>query len=129
LPLHVACLYRASSAVLSVLLQAHPEAANEVILGGMLPIHIVSNTSIDIPPPIRPPTDFECLTVEPPSTLADSLVLLSTIYPESLHMACANGQTPLDYIQSTMKEGMEKTACLNILLQDNDDMQDVESIL
>jgi hypothetical protein len=138
LPLHLACLYRASSAVLSVLLQAHPEGAQVHSINNMLPIHIVSKATIDIPPPIRSPADFECLTPHQTPTVADSLLHLITVYPESLTMSDASGRTPLDYIQTTMEDGTEKTACLNILQDDDDDcmqdddddcMQDVESIL
>lgn len=113
LPLHVACLYRASPGVIGHLCQAHPAGAKCFALGGMLPIHMLS-AGFQIPPPITAPADF--MTLRQDWRMADSLQHLVTAHPKSIAVKSrTNGMTPEEYIEATMEDGINKTICLRAL--------------
>ena len=113
LPIHLACLYRASPGVIGHLCQAHPSGAKCFALGGMLPIHMLS-AGFEFPPPVTAPADF--MTLGQDWRMADSLQHLMTAYPESVSVKSRNnGMTPQEYIEATMENGINKTICLQAL--------------
>lgn len=110
LPLHVACFYSASSEVLQILLDAHPAAALCDVVG-MLPIHWVA-AGWSLPPILKP------FSRSPDQMLR---VLQQTV-PDSVRIRSgSHSMTPEDYIKECMDDGPIKTACLNLVLPDNDD--------
>lgn len=112
LPLHLACLYRAPSAVLKLLMDANPGAVKTMAFG-MLPLHMLC-AGFDIPPPIEAPADYMALTEE--WRLADGIQVLVDAYPDALEIASENhGVTPREYIEETMEDGIIKTTCLATL--------------
>jgi len=113
-PLHIACLYRASPAVLQALIHAFPGGARAPTSAwGMLPIHICA-AGVALAPPISLATALIPL-VEEWDVLA-SLELLAKVYPEGLVKASVtNGMTPKDYIEETMEEGPYRRMCLDVV--------------
>eukprot|EP00546_Thalassionema_frauenfeldii_P006325 CAMPEP_0178925682 /NCGR_PEP_ID=MMETSP0786-20121207/18058_1 /TAXON_ID=186022 /ORGANISM="Thalassionema frauenfeldii, Strain CCMP 1798" /LENGTH=612 /DNA_ID=CAMNT_0020600611 /DNA_START=249 /DNA_END=2090 /DNA_ORIENTATION=- len=112
LPIHVACLYQASSGVLSHLLEANPNSA-KVAAWGMLPIHMLC-ANFSIPPPIAAPVEFIQLPSE--YKLVDCLRTLIQYYPESVQAkSFQNGMTTQDYVEETMDDGRDKSLCLRLL--------------
>jgi hypothetical protein len=113
LPLHLACLYRSSPAVIHQLCSAYPAGAKCLTMGGMLPIHMMC-AGFEMPPPIAVPVDFMMLHDD--WRLADALQHLVTAHPESLSVQSRNnGMTPREYIEETMEDGIHKTMCLRAL--------------
>lgn len=112
LPIHVACLYQASPAVLSHLLEANPDSAR-VAAWGMLPIHMLC-ANFAIPAPIAAPKELFQLPSE--YKLVECLQALIQYYPESVHnKSRQNGMTPQDYVEETIEDGREKILCLRLL--------------
>lgn len=112
LPIHIACLYKASPSVLLLLLQEHSMGALSAIMG-MLPIHLVaagwhleplaSNTSNQV---------FE----EP--NAVQLLQVLANALPESLLAKSGNhAMTPMEYVEDVMMEGHRNEECLEYLGQ------------
>jgi hypothetical protein len=116
LPLHIACLYRASPGIIAALLKAYPSAV-ESVAWGMLPIHMLCS-NFSIPTLVAAPKTF--MTLKPEWHLADSITHLVQFYPESVQIkSFQNGMTPVDYIEETMEDGAHKNLCLNALNAEN----------
>lgn len=114
LPLHIACLYRASPSVISYLLEAYPKAVQNIALG-MLPIHMVC-AGFELPAPVLAPSPVLPFPMDDEYDLAESLRRLEKACPESLNYPSANNDmTPRMYIDATMDDGSYKDACLEAL--------------
>jgi hypothetical protein len=140
LPLHVACLYRASTAVLSALTTAFPAAAQVPTSCGssMLPIHICSAAAahdcLVLPPPIDLPRTAVSIPVQDEECSWDalsSLQLLAKVYPAGLAVRAANGMTPQRFVQESMEEGSYKGLCLDVVtnIEDPDSIGALERIM
>lgn len=112
LPLHIACLYRASPVVISYLLEAYPNAVRNSAMG-MLPIHMVC-AGFELPAPVlAPPVPFP---MDDEYDLAKSLRRLEKAFPESVNYPSANnGMTPRTYIDETVDVRSYKDAHLEKL--------------
>lgn len=126
LPIHLACLYRASSAVIQHLLGAYPEGAKVWAMGGMLPIHMLC-AGFAIPPPIAAPADYMVLT-STSSCMVESLQHLVDANPECIQLASHNnGMTPFEYLEETMEdETMDKKLCLRVVRMKEEVKEEME---
>jgi len=115
LPLHIACLYRASPPVISHLLEAYPKAVREQALG-MLPIHMVC-AGFHLPEPVlAPPIGPVPFPHDDEYDMAESLRRLEKAFPESVNYPSeSNGMTPKTYIDETLDDGAYKDTCLEAL--------------
>lgn len=125
LPLHVACLYRASPAVIQHLCQAHPAGARCWAWGGRLPIHMLSSQPLDQEDQWVPPIATTA-AAHPRHCddwrLADALQHLVTAYPESVSIPSrTTNRTPLESIEEMMDDGITKRMCLRVLGRKSDD--------
>jgi hypothetical protein len=128
LALHIACLYSASSEVLSVLLEAYPMAALYDVVG-MLPIHFIA-AGWSIPPLLPPPPSIVLQQLNESTPIngigtagtkgpMECLKALQHVVPDSVRIRSGNhGMTPEEYIQECMYEGAYKESCLRLLHQD-----------
>ena len=107
-PLHIACWYRASLAVLQALVNEYPAAARA---GTILPVFICCAA-----PPLQPPlplpnaiipTRCECSALQ-------ALKLLLQFYPQAIHCRYHN-RTLEEYVNDTLDDAHEKTECLREL--------------
>ena len=154
LPLHVACLYRASPAVIQHLCQAHPAGARCWAWGGRLPIHMLASQLIDkhsaaddddesngkhdhgVAPPVATATVLG-LSAPPPTPtrrcddwrLADALQHLVDVYPESVSVPSrTTNRTPLELIEEMMDDGINKRMCLRVLGREVEEEEDTLSV-
>jgi hypothetical protein len=127
LPLHIACLFEASHAVIQLLLDAHPVAAMSDVLG-MLPIHWVASGWI-VPPLVPPPGGLATRLAE--STIhgpLETLRVLTKRMPELIRAKSgSHDMTPAEYVRDCMQDGEYKDACLWELNDYDDDEGSVVS--
>ncbi len=133
LPLHIACLFKASPAVIELLIQSYPAAVEMKNKWGMLPIHIVcSNISLE-PPKIASKkavdefTSRRYLTTLYADTISDRnevgweiekvVEVLVDSFPQSVNIPSDNIEwlTPIEYIGRNFPNGDEKENLLNLL--------------
>jgi hypothetical protein len=112
LPLHVACLYQASSKVIQLLLDTSPLSALSDVVG-MLPIHLVAS-GWTLPALVRPK-----ICIVPPAShggTLETLTILKKTIPETARVQSGyHGMTPDQYIQECMEDGVYKDTILHIL--------------
>jgi hypothetical protein len=119
LPIHIACLYKASPSVLQLLLQEHSMGALSAIMG-MLPIHLVAAGWHLEPLASHNPNQ----AFEEPNTL-HVLQVLAKALPEALLAKSGNhAMTPMEYVEKIMVEGNRKEECLAYLGQSQLDCQE-----
>ena len=117
LPLHIACFYSASSAVLRAMALAYPEAALCDVVG-MLPIHWVA-AGWTLPPLLPPPASP--LPAAPKPSPLECLAILKDTVPDSVRVRSGNhSMTPAEYIQECMEESDLKDACDKLLRSADD---------
>lgn len=110
LPIHIACLYKASPSVLHLLLQEHSMGALSAIMG-MLPIHLVAAGWHLEPLASHIPNQV----FEEPDKVQVLQVLVNAL-PESLLAKSGNhAMTPMKYVEDIMMEGYRKEKCLEYL--------------
>jgi ankyrin repeat protein len=131
LPLHIACLFRASPAVIELLLKSYVEAVEYKNKWGMLPIHIVC-ANISLEPPIitasKMADDFttkQYLNNLYADTTSDGarwelekvVEMLVTVYPQSVTIPSDNIEwyTPLEYATRNLPNGDGKDGVISIL--------------
>eukprot|EP00549_Striatella_unipunctata_P000677 CAMPEP_0118721214 /NCGR_PEP_ID=MMETSP0800-20121206/30591_1 /TAXON_ID=210618 ORGANISM="Striatella unipunctata, Strain CCMP2910" /NCGR_SAMPLE_ID=MMETSP0800 /ASSEMBLY_ACC=CAM_ASM_000638 /LENGTH=544 /DNA_ID=CAMNT_0006629039 /DNA_START=175 /DNA_END=1809 /DNA_ORIENTATION=- len=115
LPLHVACLFRASPKVIETLLKKYPFAAKVMNGMGMLPIHIVCSRLMEPMPPFGfPPEGRAASPVWDPAPV---LSLLLRAFPQSVHMPSSNldASTPLQYVEVNWGPGQKKDELMELL--------------
>lgn len=118
LPIHIACLYRASSSVLRVLLQAYPMGALSAILG-MLPIHMVA-LGWKAEPLVPAPSGLLSMATEDQqshssSWTMQSLQILIQAVPETASArSSSHGLLPSEYIEHNPKD-FHKEECVQFL--------------
>ena len=120
LPIHIACLYKASPSVLHLLLQEHSMGALSAIMG-MLPIHLVAaGWHLE---PLASHIPNQVYFEEP--NMVQVLQVLANALPESLLAKSDNhAMTPMEYVEDTMTEGHRKEKCLEYLGQAQLDCQE-----
>lgn len=131
LPLHIACLFRASPDVIELLLKSYVEAVEYKNKWGMLPIHIVcANISLE-PPVITASKVTEDFTTKQylnnlyADTASDRarwelekvVEMLITAYPQSVTIPSDNIEwyTPLEYATRNLPNGSDKDGVISIL--------------
>jgi hypothetical protein len=83
LPLHLACMLGGSLGVIQVLLDAYPLGVKcRESFGGFLPLHLAVHS-----------------TTSSTGTSLETIETLIQAFPESLHVVCNFGDTPLDIVQ------------------------------
>ena len=128
LPLHIACLYRASPTVITYLLDAYPKAIQETALG-MLPIHMAC-AGFELPSPIlAPPPGPVPFPMDDEYDMPETLRRLEMAFPESVYTPSQiNGMTPITYIDETLDDGSYKDECLEALGVTQDELVEEEEI-
>ena len=125
LPLHIACLYRSSDLVVSLLASSYPSATLAPIQG-MLPIHWVAAGWVL--PRFQPRANPTLLPSPPEVGPLPLLKALRQASPESLRVQSGNhGMTPINYIEECMEEGQYKEACTRIVSTESCDVDSIES--
>eukprot|EP00957_Ditylum_brightwellii_P162516 12374530-Ditylum_brightwellii.AAC.1 len=133
LPLHIACLFRASSEVIASLIRAYPEGVRHRNKWGMLPLHIVCSGVTGIPE-IKSIATSDNLShgflknlmkVRGNALSADRkdwdiafiVSMLVSIFPESVYTECEHPQrmTPADCARDGLPEGPTKERVMRIL--------------
>ena len=134
LPLHIACLFKASADVIQLLIRAYPEAVEYRNRWGMLPIHIVcANIAMETPKIAakKPVDDFTArrylnnLYAVKISDKDDTweinkiIELLVDANPQSLNIPSDNMEwlTPIDYVGKNFPCGSERDELLDLLKQ------------
>lgn len=121
LPLHIACLFRASPLILQRLVKANPKALlsfNRTF--GLLPIHILS-AGFSVDAPIQPPPLPPHLSIAQDSTaekwdVVKAIETLVEACPESRHTVSRHdGLIPLTYVEECMGDGPEKALVVHLL--------------
>jgi hypothetical protein len=111
LPIHLACLFRASPGVLKLLIQAHPASVTTWMGAGMGPLHLLT-VGWDIPSP-------NPLNISKGDNLwkmEEALKILVLADPDSIYLPSrCHGLTPLQYLDRAMKDGAQKASCRNML--------------
>jgi Ankyrin repeats (3 copies) len=125
LPLHVAVLYSASSAIIHALVDAYPLAALRDVLG-MLPIHCVAAGWL-LPPLLPLPASVVLENIDISHVLENvgtnnhpgilqNLKALQHAVPDSIRIRSgSNGMKPEEYINECMVDSPYKDACLRVL--------------
>mmetsp|Transcript_48367 Transcript_48367/g.72135 ORF Transcript_48367/g.72135 Transcript_48367/m.72135 type:complete len:833 (-) Transcript_48367:128-2626(-) len=104
LPLHVAVVFRASPAIVEILLRAYPCAAKFMNGLGMLALHLVCANMTEPPPPVLP-CPYE--NSPNPNWKANDVVhLLLQAFPEAMFMTSSNldGMTPKQYAKDNFSK-------------------------
>jgi len=133
IPLHIACLFRASSEVIASLIRAYPEGVRHRNKWGMLPLHIVCSGVTGIPE-IKSIATSDNLShgflknlmkVRGDALSADRkdwdiafiVSMLVSIFPESVYTECEHPQrmTPADCARDGLPEGPTKERVMRIL--------------
>jgi hypothetical protein len=132
LPIHIACLYRASPAVIALLIKCHPEGVEHKNKWGMLPIHVVcSNYSLCTPAIMasKLENDFDTKAYlnnlysesmegdEKPWEITEVVNMLVKAFPPCVHIPSDNIEwyTPLEYATRNIKEIQERDDIVEIL--------------
>jgi hypothetical protein len=119
LPIHIACLYQASSSVLEVLLQAHSMGALSAIVG-MLPVHLVAVGWKAEPLVPAPSGGILAMAGEDDrsnSWTMQSLQMLVQAVPETVGArSSSHGLLPSEYIEKNPKD-FNKEECISFLEQ------------
>lgn len=132
LPLHIACLFKASPVVINLLIKAYPKAVECKNKWGMLPIHIVcANIAMETPKIAakKPVDEFTAkrylnnLVAVTISDIDDSwdihrvVDILVDAYPQSLNISSDNVEwlTPIEYVGKNFASGYERDKLLNLL--------------
>lgn len=125
LPLHVACLFRASPDVILALIRACPWAKKVMNGMGMLPIHIVCADITEPPPPVF--SDAAITNLE--WNVVSCIRFLLRAFPDSMFMTSSNldDMTPNEYAIEKFPRGADKEIVLNILRRSVDSFQPIES--
>jgi hypothetical protein len=119
LPIHIACLYKASPSILHLLLEEHSMGALSAIMG-MLPIHLVATGWHLEPLASHTPNQV----FEEPNTVQLLQVLVNAL-PESLLAKSGNhAMTPMEYVEDIRMEGHRNEECLEYLGQAQLDCQE-----
>jgi ankyrin repeat protein len=132
LPLHIACLYRASPEVIQLLLQCYPEGVEQKNNWGMLPLHIVcSNYSLEPPNIMASKLDNDFTTKaflnnlyresmekeQNPWEMEKVVRMLVEAYPQSVSIPSDNIEwyTPLEYVTRNIQMGQGREEIIGIL--------------
>jgi hypothetical protein len=111
LPIHLACLFRASPGVLKQLIQVHPTSVTTWIGASMGPMHLLTvGWSIPTPNPLVMTKEIR------PWRMEEALQILVAADPDSTYLPSRNhGLTPLQYLDCAMEDGAQKSSCRNML--------------
>eukprot|EP00557_Chaetoceros_sp_GSL56_P004708 CAMPEP_0176505912 /NCGR_PEP_ID=MMETSP0200_2-20121128/16757_1 /TAXON_ID=947934 /ORGANISM="Chaetoceros sp., Strain GSL56" /LENGTH=872 /DNA_ID=CAMNT_0017905517 /DNA_START=416 /DNA_END=3031 /DNA_ORIENTATION=- len=132
LPIHIACLYRASPEVIALLIQCYPEGVEQKNNWGMLPLHIVcSNYSLEPPNIMASKMDNDSTTraflnnlykesmeSEESSWDMEKVVqMLVDKFPQSVNIPSDNIEwyTPLEYAARNITMGQGREEIIGIL--------------
>jgi len=132
LPIHIACLYRASPAVIALLVKCHPEGVGQKNKWGMLPIHVVcSNYSLSTPAIMASKVGDDFTTKaylnnlylesmegdEKPWEMGEVVEMLVKAFPPCVNIPSDNIEwyTPLEYATRNIKECQERQGIVEIL--------------
>mmetsp|Transcript_17128 Transcript_17128/g.20907 ORF Transcript_17128/g.20907 Transcript_17128/m.20907 type:complete len:616 (-) Transcript_17128:217-2064(-) len=132
LPLHIACLFKASPAVIDLLIKAYPEGVEKKNKWGMLPIHIICANLAMEPPKIAAKKAVDDFTARRHlnNLYADTISerndvwgiesiieLLVDAFPPSLNTSSDNIEwlTPIEYLGRNFPFGHEREHLLNLL--------------
>ena len=133
LPLHIACLFKASSQVIQLLIQSYPQALRAKNNWGMLPIHIVcANISLEAPKiaskkAVDEFTARRYLNNLYADTISDNHIIvwekdkiveiLIDGFPDSLNITSDNVEwsTPIEYVEKRFEKGHERECLLALL--------------
>ncbi len=134
LPIHIACLFKASPAVIDLLIKAYPAGVECKNKWGMLPIHIVcANIALE-PPEIAAKKAVDDFTAKRylenlyANTISDQnddweihkvVEILIDAYPQSLNISSDNVEwlTPIEYVGENFPRGHQREHLLNLLKQ------------
>ena len=107
-PLHIACWYRASLAVLQVLVKECPVA---VQAGTILPVFICCAA-----PPLQPPLPLPnaIIPTRCEYSALEAIQLFLQLHPQAIQCRY-DGRTLIDYVNITLDDGHEKIECLQVL--------------
>jgi FOG: Ankyrin repeat len=132
LPIHIACLYRASPEVIQLLIQCYPEGVEHKNNWGMLPLHIVcSNYSLEPPNIMASKLDNDFTTKaylnklykesmekeESPWDMEKVVEMLVKAFPQSVNIPSDNVEwfTPLEYVTRNIQMGQGREEIMGIL--------------
>ena len=113
LPIHIACLYRASSEVMKLLIRGHSMGALSSAMG-MLPIHLLSSGWT-----LRPLSTASSSSMAETDYCFDASSVLEVLIDASseslLAKSDSHGMTPHEYVEEVMIEGDCRDRCNKVL--------------
>jgi hypothetical protein len=132
LPLHIACLFKASPPVIELLLKAYPQGVQTKNKWGMLPIHIICANISMSSPKIASKKAVDDFTAKRylnnlyANTMSDKedtweidkvVEILVDFFPQCLNVSSDNVEwlTPIEYVGRNFERGLEREKLLNLL--------------